>query len=76
MFASLILSILAILLAYSAKKNPTKGIMVYYAIRMVIPSSARVFAFSFNTVSLSLLIICLYPILKKKYISSNPQPPS
>lgn len=68
MFASLILSILAILLAYSAKKNPTKGIMVYYAIRMVIPSSARVFAFSFNTVSLSLLIICLYPILKKKYI--------
>lgn len=42
-------------------KRPILGIMWYYGIRMCIPFTARVFTFSFNTISLLVLIICLLP---------------
>lgn len=45
--------------------------MVYFCIRMIIPSSARIFAFSFNTISLAIVILCLLPSLRNSYNISS-----
>lgn len=65
--ASLILIILTLLLFILTRKKTAYGIMCYYAIRMTIPVSARILGFSFNTICLGLLIVCLsYPFFKNK----------
>lgn len=38
---------------------------------MIIPSSARIFAFSFNTISLAIVILCLLPSLRNSYNISS-----
>lgn len=65
--ANIILLLLLIILVYSARKNKIHGIMCYYIIRMIIPSTARVYSFSFNTLSLLLLFIIFLPHIVQIY---------
>lgn len=69
--ASAVLVLLLLLLVALTLRRPVYGIMCYYAIRMVIPSASRVASFSFNTVSLGLLLLCLLPHIKKYYRTAD-----
>lgn len=51
--------------------RPVYGIMCYYVIRMIIPSAARVGSFSFNTISLGVLLLILLPHLVRTYKRSD-----
>lgn len=66
----ILISILFVLIAYTLYK-PVYGIMCYYIIRMIIPSTARVGSFSFNTISLGFLLLFLLPHLTKTYRHSD-----
>lgn len=57
---------LAIQITLSLKKA-SYGLMTYMAIRLCIPSAARVGSFSFNTLALMMLLICTPPTLIKRY---------
>ena len=63
------LSLLA--LAILTLLRPIYGIMGYYVIRIVIPSVSRVGSFSFNTLALGMVLLCLLPKLKKYYNGSD-----
>ena len=56
-----------LLLAACVIRNPVYGIMCYYIIRMLIPSATRVFSFSFNTISLGLLLLFILPHIIRDY---------
>lgn len=65
--STVILIIVLIFLVLTTKKRPINGLFLYFCIRMVIPSTARVLMFSFNTIALVCLLICLLPSLKKRF---------
>lgn len=58
---------LIVILVWSTVQRPIWGIVWYYIIRMCIPFTARVFSFSFNTISLVVLILCLYLNIRNCY---------
>lgn len=68
---SFILILFILLLAVCVIFRPTYGIMCYYVIRMIVPSVARVGSFSFNTISLGVLLFFLLPHLVKTYRQSE-----
>lgn len=68
---TLLLVLLLVVLVSCTIFKPVYGIMCYYIIRMVIPSTARVGSFSFNTVSLGVLLLFLLPHLVKTYRQSD-----
>lgn len=68
---SMILVTLLVILATCTIKRPIYGIMCYYIIRMVIPSASRVYSFSFNTISLGVLLLFLLPNIVRAYKRSD-----
>lgn len=67
MLSSIFLVLLVVLLVWLTVKRPVWGIIWYYCIRMCIPFTARVFSFSFNTISLVILIVALYSTTRDNY---------
>lgn len=68
---SFILIPFILLLVVCTVRRPIYGIMCYYVIRIVVPSVARIGSFSFNTVSLGVLLLFLLPHLVKTYKQSG-----
>lgn len=68
---TVILLLLIFVVAWISLVRPIYGIMCYYVIRMVIPSATRVGSFSFNTVSLGVLLLFLLPHFFKTYKQSD-----
>lgn len=68
---TLFLALLLFILMSSTIFKPIYGIMCYYVIRMIVPSAARVGSFSFNTISLGVLLLFLLPRLLRAYKQSD-----
>lgn len=64
---TLILVLVLCGLIYFTIKRESYGLMYYFAVRLVIPSSARVGNFSFNTVMLGVLLILTFSFLYYSY---------
>lgn len=62
----IVLVSLIIQIALSIKKA-SYGLMAYLAIRLCIPTAARIGSFSFNTIALMSLLVCTLPTLIKQY---------
>ena len=67
-----ILFLLVFFLTIATLSKPAYGVMVYIMIRLCIPPSARFFGFSFNTLSLGLLILFSYPSILKRFKGRSP----
>lgn len=66
-----ILAFMLVALAFCAARRSAYGVMCYYAIRMAVPSCARVFSFSFNTISLCVLSLIVLPRVMGAYKSDG-----
>lgn len=71
MMAIGILAFMLVALAFCASRCPAYGVMCYYAIRMAVPSCARVFSFSFNTILLCVLSLIVLPRVMGAYKSDG-----
>lgn len=54
-----------------ANKRPIYGLMYYFGIRMLIPYTARVFSFSFNTMAFICVLIFMLSSLRYTYRASS-----
>lgn len=68
---SLILIFFLLVLIVCIKRNSIYGIMFYYILQMAVPTSAHIFSFSFNLVSLLVLLTFSIPTINKTYKSCD-----
>lgn len=65
--STIILILILCFLFLQTRVEASRGILLYFCIRMFIPPSARIFSFSFNTISLLIIILCLLLSLRNDY---------